>query len=1249
MRFNNSGPDVPEALIQAQLAGEIMFVVGAGVSRRAGLPLFEGLVEDVYARLHQGSPGTPESLADAAETEAWRRKEWDRVLGLLERRLVYQNSTRPEIDNPVRRTVAEILGTIRQASSIHNDVLEISRDAHGRPRALTTNFDTLLEHAWASDSTSPIRSFAGPGFPAIGTPEFHGILHLHGRIADADLRLEPTDLVLSSADFGEAYLRSGWASRFIYDLLRRYTLVFVGYAADDPPMRYMLEATEAGRLRFPDLRKAYAFVDVTDGSVGSTRELWKAKGLDPIPFNNSDESFENLYQSLAAWAACARDPASWCEAQLQHLTAKPWSEASVDTREKVTFLVKTMTSSATLAQHAASADWINCLIEHDDDAGGSREPRKTLRSRDAIVWFSLRLESIETASWLLSTSPSIQFQAANAIRTILSTREPENDFLNRFWRLFVIAYEDRGKYPHSNWLATQRKLQAGKIDYFVVAAISEILLPRLRVSAPWKMIETDTPKPDASATRLDQLCRIRFSCDEWPSHSEILAAWPQEAESTWHLLNSLTRHLCEVCDLASGAGLIDSDHDSVSRDVRLVHLPHPDDLNPILSDREYDRQHWRPSHPDDFNHSFVPIVRLMSGLWARLVTSDNRRANVIAKAWMESDLALFRRLGYWAATISDSGPLIEASAALSRLTAETFWLRELSPESASFWCKHWALLSSAARKVIETSILDGPKADWFWFASTADDKAKAADRSRHRELMRITTAGGKLSAKGKKRLADLQSRYERLPTRVGVLEGLYHVSWGGSGPSGDVSKVEHLPKEQILQQVDALEKSDQFNQGDLWQKLCNANPGLAFAALVQEATNESWPSHRWRSFLSSMVANTEKDVGKPEPEQIIAAVLSLPESVIRDSLPTLTIWLRTSLKDPRDEDMREAVLKVWDRLLEVARLLPASGNSNGGSERDLMEESVNHPIGQLTEVLITLQDALRAQGCGLYPDFQSRFDALVQLPDHLKMAALAEMIRSLSFFYWLAPEWTEQNLLSSLDRDTAEAQALLGVLMKYGRYDRVEIFNRLKPRIARAIVSSSSEDVLKGLADFVTWAALERIGGNTQVNLTELEGRQLLTRSSTKALRSVAWSLWRALAKEKMGERTKFWQRYIGPFLAEIWPNDVTARDQEISKMLIKIPANAEDYLPQATTIVLRLVVPIREYTVRGSLDIQEKPGVVARFPREILDLASASIDLDAAIPYDLKDFLEQLIKVAPELTIDARYQRLNAGLHRSG
>src|SRR3546814_1515344 len=96
--------------------------------------------------------------------------------------------------------------------------------------------------------------------PAVGSPEFVGALHLHGRVADRMLNLSQTDLVLTAPNFGEAYMRNGWASRTVYALMRRYTLVLVGYTADDPPMRYMLEATEEGRLNFPDLKPAYALV-----------------------------------------------------------------------------------------------------------------------------------------------------------------------------------------------------------------------------------------------------------------------------------------------------------------------------------------------------------------------------------------------------------------------------------------------------------------------------------------------------------------------------------------------------------------------------------------------------------------------------------------------------------------------------------------------------------------------------------------------------------------------------------------------------------------------------------------------------------------------------------------------------------------------------------------------------------------------------------------------------------------------------
>ena len=77
MEFFDGAPDIPNDLISAQLAGDVVFVVGAGVSARVGLPLFDKLVRKVYAHLGQAAPQTPEALADAAETDAWVRGEWD--------------------------------------------------------------------------------------------------------------------------------------------------------------------------------------------------------------------------------------------------------------------------------------------------------------------------------------------------------------------------------------------------------------------------------------------------------------------------------------------------------------------------------------------------------------------------------------------------------------------------------------------------------------------------------------------------------------------------------------------------------------------------------------------------------------------------------------------------------------------------------------------------------------------------------------------------------------------------------------------------------------------------------------------------------------------------------------------------------------------------------------------------------------------------------------------------------------------
>ena len=54
-------------------------------------------------------------------------------------------------------------------------------------------------------------------------------------------------------DFGRAYLSDGWATQFIRGLINRYRLVFVGYAADDPPVQYLLEALSRDGERWAGL------------------------------------------------------------------------------------------------------------------------------------------------------------------------------------------------------------------------------------------------------------------------------------------------------------------------------------------------------------------------------------------------------------------------------------------------------------------------------------------------------------------------------------------------------------------------------------------------------------------------------------------------------------------------------------------------------------------------------------------------------------------------------------------------------------------------------------------------------------------------------------------------------------------------------------------------------------------------------------------------------------------------------------
>jgi hypothetical protein len=253
MQFLPNGPDIPTGLIAAQEKGETLFICGAGVSCTVGLPLFRGLVKGVYQELGEDWNLHP------AERDGMRSAQYDRVLRSLERRLAASDLPRARgMRDRIRAAVRAKLTPPSGADlANHLALLKLSRDDEGQSRLLTTNFDTLFERAWWDAHRERIDSHAGPAMPQPKVDRFSGVLHLHGRLADdrPELNWDDTPLILTSSEFGEAYLRSGWASRYVYDVVRVCTVVMVGYQADDPPMRYLLEALEADRERYPDLHQ----------------------------------------------------------------------------------------------------------------------------------------------------------------------------------------------------------------------------------------------------------------------------------------------------------------------------------------------------------------------------------------------------------------------------------------------------------------------------------------------------------------------------------------------------------------------------------------------------------------------------------------------------------------------------------------------------------------------------------------------------------------------------------------------------------------------------------------------------------------------------------------------------------------------------------------------------------------------------------------------------------------------------------
>jgi NAD-dependent SIR2 family protein deacetylase len=376
---------LPESLLLAHAKGQVLFIAGAGVSLPSGLPTFRMLVQDVY-RIVDGATHavigsiplneTPEPVASRAltprqraEVQRFLREEHDVVLGMLERRLEGDLKAR----SIVRQAVIERLReNDPKPAEIHRSLMRLS-DRGGATAIITTNFDRLLEEATPQGTRVQTYALGDIPRPTL-RPEFNGVFHLHGVLPATSQRA--SDLILTDQDLGEFYLRRRIVPDFIYDAARLFHLVLVGYSANDPPMRYLLNAVAADDARFNDNKKRFTFFGGPQPADPVDMEDWRGRGITPIAYDDANRH-DQLRRTLSRWAKLSpvNGDRRVLDQTLRGIVRLPRSksESEADLFDHIirrSALNERIRIARLVSDSGASLDWLNAISDVSEEADG---------------------------------------------------------------------------------------------------------------------------------------------------------------------------------------------------------------------------------------------------------------------------------------------------------------------------------------------------------------------------------------------------------------------------------------------------------------------------------------------------------------------------------------------------------------------------------------------------------------------------------------------------------------------------------------------------------------------------------------------------------------------------------------------------------------------------------------------------------------------------------------------------------------
>ena len=1275
MQFITNGPDIPDALLQAHEDGRVVFFCGAGISYPAGLPGFKGLVDEIYRR-----NGTAPS---DIERESLDRGQFDATLDLLERRLPGQRLA-------VRRALAQALTPkLRRkgATDTHAALLRLARNRKGALRLITTNFDRVF-HAAAKRTGQAFHAHAAPMLPIPKNSRWNGLVYLHGLLPEKADDTTLNRLVVTSGDFGLAYLTERWAARFVSELFRNYVVCFVGYSINDPVLRYMMDALAADRMLGEVTPQAWALGDCEPGQEARKTIEWEAKGVTPILYHVAAGTHDHLAlnQTLQAWAETYRDGVTGKERiVVAHALARP--SASTRQDDFVGRMLWALSDPSGLPARRFAEfnpvpplDWLLDAFAadryaHTDLARFGVPPRD---ETDPKLRFSLIQRP---APYPLA--PPMRLVAGGVSGT------QWDDVMSQLARWLVRHLNDprvvlwiaeRGGQLHKQWIwqiehkldelaQLERDGKTSDLDDIRSHAPNAIPGPLMRtlwrqllsgrVKSPWR--EPDLYRWKSRLKREGLTATLRLELRELLSPKLRLSKpfrWGEESESAdeptrlrqlvdWELVLAADHVHSALRDLADAqwqAAL-----PALLEDMQLLLRDALDLLRELgEGDERSDRSHWdlpsiSPHWQNRGFHNWVSLIELLRDAWLAMRGVDAIRASRVAAAWFELPYLTFKRLALFAA--SQEGCIAPEQWVEWLLADGAWWLwaGETRREVLRLLVLQGRRLTPAIQVRLESAMQAGPPREMFRGDLEPDEWQDKVAGLVWLHLAKLSTSNLALGETAAARLAELSREHPQWQLATNEQdEFLVWMSGTGDPDYKERRDVDIAPRRrhELVQWLVKPRPERRPFYEDTWRDVCRTRFFHSLYALCDLAHQNVWPAERWREALQVW---SEDGMVLRSWRFSAPLVQNMPGTVVQELAHGVTWWLQAASKSI---DRHDAILlHMCQRVLDLP-LDEDSGIRGGDGEpiRQPVTEAINHPIGLATQALINLwfrgapNDGDRLTG-DIGPLFTRLCDVRVHRFRHGRVLLASRLIA----LFRVDRPWTEQHLLPRFDWtiDPREAKAAWeGFLWSPRLYPPLLL--AFKPQfLETARHYGELGEHAQQFAAFLTYAALGPVDGYT----TE-DWRAAFGALPQKGLKESAQALAQAL-EGAADQREEYWRNRVQPFWQGVWPKSRDFATPGIAESLTRMCIAAGTEFPAALTAVLDWLQPIAHphYVIHR---LQES-GLCGRFPDDALRLLAAIVHDQPWISPELGQCLDLIAQADSTLAQRTNYQRLRVHARRQG